>query len=92
MRHRRDRAFVAETLASCLVATGASDEAVPAYKEAIDLWSKLLAADPNAREERSRLSNCLSRLGILYCDAGRWDEAESTLTRGSFAVRNPPRG
>jgi eukaryotic-like serine/threonine-protein kinase len=89
-RYRRERAALAETRGLCQFERGASDEAVPAFKEAIDLWSKLLAESPAAFEERSRLAACLSRLGILYRDAGRWDEAESTISRGRLLCETLP--
>jgi len=88
--YRRERAAVLDALGLVQVGLDQRDEAVPLYKEAIDLWSKLLAEDPAADQDRGRLAGCLQQLGLLFRAAGRWDEAESTFFRGRLLCENVP--
>jgi tetratricopeptide (TPR) repeat protein len=89
-RYRQTRAAVLQSLGQSYVALGNADLAAPAFKDAIDVWSKLLAEVPSDLDIRSRLATCLGRLGTAYCDAGRWDEAESTLNRGRLLCEKLP--
>jgi tetratricopeptide (TPR) repeat protein len=89
-RYRHERASLVEMLGQCQAVRGIFFEAIPAYKEAIDLWSNRLARSPTAFDVRCRLSNCLRTLGTLYRDAGRWDDAESTYFRGRLLCEKLP--
>jgi tetratricopeptide (TPR) repeat protein len=89
---RRERAAVLELLAQIRAASEIPREAVPFYREAIDIYSKLLAEDPISAEDRWPLARCLNRLGVLLRGAGRWDEAESTFMRGRLLCEKVPDG
>jgi tetratricopeptide (TPR) repeat protein len=88
--YRRERAVLLETLGHAHIAAGNPGLSVPAYKEAIDLLSKLLAGLPADFEVRSLLSGCLNRLGVVCRDTGRWDEAESAWFRGRMLCEKVP--
>jgi tetratricopeptide (TPR) repeat protein len=87
---RRERGSLYELLGRSLTEQAIPHEAIPAFKEAIDVWSKLLAESPESQVDREHLAHSLVELGDLCTESGRWDEAESTLVRGVLLCVNVP--
>ena len=84
---RFEHAAAFETMA--LIQSGADrrDEADVFFRKAIPLWAKLLGDNPMESTVRWRLARCLARHASLFSDAGRWEEAEKSLTRGDLVCR-----
>jgi tetratricopeptide (TPR) repeat protein len=89
-RHRRERAATLDALGQALARQGVIHEAVPIEKGAVDIWSNLVAEDQTALDDRWRLASGLKRLGLLFREAGRWDEAEFTFRRGRTLCEKLP--
>lgn len=81
----RQRALGREALADEQKAAGAHTLAESALKEAVDDWSRVIAADPSRVDDRLRLVKALLRLGHWIENEGRWEEAERIFHRGSLA-------
>jgi tetratricopeptide (TPR) repeat protein len=86
-RIRFEQAAAFETLAMIQSAADQPDEADVCYHRAVDVWSRLLGDDQRAVDVRWRLARCLARRAPLLSDAGRWEEAEQTLKRGTIVCR-----
>jgi tetratricopeptide (TPR) repeat protein len=89
-RYRRQRAAIFDMLGLAAAAQDRPDEAIEAYKLAVDLWSKLIAERPNVVDERRRMASCLERLGLLLHEAGRWDDADFVFQRGRLLCQQLP--
>ncbi|MGP0063007.1 MAG: tetratricopeptide repeat protein [Isosphaeraceae bacterium] len=82
-RYRRERARVLEIMGDLLARVDEADEAEAAYRKAIAVRGPVIMKDPTSGEDRWRGAVCFDHLGVLLHHAGRWEEAEHFLFRGS---------
>ena len=81
-RYRFERGAVFETLGRIHAASDRPDRAVDSYRQAIDLWSRMIARDQRQVDLRLRVVNCTARLAPILVKLDRWDDAEKMLDRG----------
>lgn len=83
-----DRALRLEAVAAEQQAAGAETEST--LRAAVDAWSRVIAAQPDRVQDRTRLVGSILRLTEGLENAGRWEAAERLLDRASLACSTLP--
>ncbi len=82
---RRARVLALDALAVEQATRDGRGGAESALKDAVNGWSRRIAADPASIDDRLRLIDAILRLAGWLEERGRWEEAERHLDRGSLA-------
>jgi serine/threonine-protein kinase len=88
--YRRERAAVLDIRGRLLATLGQTAGAETAYRQSIDLGSKLVDEQPGSAEDRCHLAAALDHLGLLLHSLGRDPEAEGAWQRGRALCENAP--
>jgi tetratricopeptide (TPR) repeat protein len=88
--YQRERALAHHVLGLIQIQLDEPNLAEVEFKGAVNDWATLLGDDQRNVDDRRRMGESLYRLGLLYRDLGRWDEAESTFRRGKSLCEGPP--